>query len=729
MSQTAQLNKISKILSDKYGERGRGAAERLAQWLSGSVPFAFPEMIAQLLDERNLSLLFDSFWQVLPFGTGGRRGRVGYGPNRLNPTTVAMTIQGHCIYLRRVFGAKANISVVVANDVRIFKDIAGTYKSLKSNPLLGTSSRSLAKLACEIYAANGITAYLADPKSDSAVLSTPELSFVISELKAVGGVNMSASHNPPDDNGVKVYDEFGSQPIAPNDEILVKAMEEVKEIRPLAFAQALQQGLIREVPKDLHKSYLATYEKVYGNVFTPVPDLPILYTPLCGCGLTTVGDVLNRLKFPVITPPDQAPDGSFAVIPFKAPNPEVPQATEPAKAYADAHGSGVVLSSDPDADRVGLEGKLKDGTWYHFDGNQIAAMLCYFLMLDPEGPKRKGLVIETLVTTKILTDIVKKAGNSYLIDDLLVGFKYVANVLKSLQREGRYRDITCSPDKLVLACEESHGVIVVPTIRDKDATPACMYLAALYQILNRRNMTLLDYYISILEQFGAYDTVNRSITMTGAEGIIRKDKIMETVRQSPPKVLGGQDVRKVLDFWDQEAYGPFVSETDRLPRNVIQLFTDRYIITIRPSGTEPKLKFYCQLLPDEKPARTKGPALLAEARNKADAISRRIYNELLGIVGVSLSEAALLLPDIIDLDLKERFDKENVPQLKQALKDGKFQDLKGLLDWLRSETAGMTPGADPLPALKAPVAFLCKEWKRELSGSPLLGPLAEWASK
>jgi hypothetical protein len=217
--------------------------------------------------------------------------------------------------------------------------------------------------------------------------------------------------------------------------------------------------------------------------------------------------------------------------------------------------------------------------------------------------------------------------------------------------------------------------------------------------------------------------------MVGAEGIMRKDKMMETLRKSPPKVLGGQDVRKVIDFWDQQAYGPFVSETDKLPRNVIQLFTERYIITIRPSGTEPKLKFYCQLLPDEKPARTKGVALLDEARTKADAISRRIYNELLGIIGVSLSEAALLLPDIVDLDLKERFDKENVPQLQQALKTGKFRDLKALLDWLRNKTAAMTPGADPLPALKAPVAFLCKKWAGELAQAPLLIPLEKWAKQ
>ncbi len=728
MSESAALKKICESLARKYGNLGQRAADRLREWFSGAVPYAYPEILAQHLDESHLDLLFDAFWQVLPFGTGGRRGRVGYGANRLNPTTVAMTIQGHCHYLRRYFPNRTDLAVVVANDVRVFKDIAGTYRFLGAeHPLLGTSSRSLAKLACEIYAANGIVAYLAEPQQENALLSTPELSFAIGKLRAVGGINLSASHNPPDDNGVKVYDEYGSQPVAPNDQLLVETMEQAKEIATVPFAQALAQGLIRPVPKELHGEYLDTYEKVFNHVHVPQRDIPIVYTPLCGCGLTTVGDTLTRLGFSFLTPPDQGPDGTFAVIPFKAPNPEVPQATEPAKAFADAHHAGVVLSSDPDADRVGLEGKLADGSWYHFDGNQVAAILCYFLMLDPEGPRRKGLVIETLVTTKILGRIVEKAGGSVLIDDLLVGFKYVADVLKTLERTGRYRNVQCSPQQLVLAAEESHGVIMVPTIRDKDATPACIFLAALYQKLCRQGRSLLDYYVAILEEFGGYDTVNRSIMMTGAEGMLRKDRLLESLRQSPPRALGGQEVRRMVDYWDQQKFGPFVSETDRLPRNVLQIFTDNFIITIRPSGTEPKLKFYCQLLPSGAPSGAKGKELLREVRLKADAISRVIYNDLLKRIGFSLSEAALLLPDIVDLDCKQAFEQRTVPQLHDTLAKGTFSTLDDLLQWLRQEVAAMTPGANPLPALKAPLAFLCRQWSRELGSTRLLADLENWA--
>jgi hypothetical protein len=350
-------------------------------------------------------------------------------------------------------------------------------------------------------------------------------------------------------------------------------------------------------------------------------------------------------------------------------------------------------------------------------------------MLDPAGPRRKGLVIETLVTTKILGRIVEKATGSQIVDDLLVGFKYVANVLKSLEREGRYKHVAASPQQLVLAAEESHGVIVVPTIRDKDATPACMYLAALYQQQRKKGMTLLDYYIHLLEELGGYDTVNRSITMTGTEGILRKDRIMEFLRRSPPQTLGGQTVRRCVDFWDQQAFGPFVSETDRLPRNVIQLFTDSFIITIRPSGTEPKLKFYCQLLPFGAPSGARGMELLREVRTKADAISLKIYNDLLGIIGLSLSEAALLLPDIVDLDRKQMFDRETVPKLHQALSDGTFADLGGALAWLRKEAAAMTPGADPLPALKAPLAHLCQQWSAGAGVGNLCSDLRSWAAE
>ena len=550
MNDPGRLERMAALLAERYGEAGHTAAGRLWRWLSGEIPHAAPEILDRHLEPEHAPLVFDAFRQVLPFGTGGRRGAMGYGANRMNTATVAMTVQGHCNFLRDRWShdidlaapgrsGDATPSVVVANDVRVFADNAGVYAFLgPRHPLLGLSSRALARLACEIYAANGIVAWLAEPEDDGAVTSTPELSFFIVQLGAAGGVNVSASHNPPDDNGIKVYDAYGSQPIAPEDQRLVDTMDRATAVRTVPFAEALRSGMVRPLPPDLRAAYVDTYVDLYGDLYPPKADAPVVYTPLCGCGVRTVKPVLERLGFPVLMPPDQDLDGSFAAIPFKAPNPEVPHATVPAREFADAHGVGIVLSSDPDADRIGMEGRLPDGSWYHFDGNQIAAILCHHLMLDPQGPRRRGLVMETLVTTRLLGRVVAEAGDSWLIDDLLVGFKYVADVLKTLERAGRYKDVVCSPQDLVLAAEESHGVVMAPGIRDKDATPACMVLAALYQRLRDEDRTLLDYYVDMLRELGGYDNVNRSIVLAGAEGTRRKDWIMAALREVPAPGTG-----------------------------------------------------------------------------------------------------------------------------------------------------------------------------------------------
>ncbi len=756
MAEFKTLAGISSLLRERYGAQGKAAVERLRAWLEGAVPMGFPEVVARHLEEQHVPLLFDAFWQVLPFGTGGRRGRVGYGPNRFNPTTAAMTVQGHCHYLRAAFPGR-ELSVIVANDVRVFNDFAGVYRFLGSDhPLLGTSSRSIARLACEIYAGNGVVAYLAEPEAAQSLLSTPELSFIIRKLGALGGVNISASHNPPDDNGIKVYDEYGGQPIPPHDQRLADAMDQVTDVQRIPFEEALRRGLIRPIPDGMQGEYIEEYVRLYGRVFTPRPDIPVVYTPLCGCGLRSAGAVMRKLGFPVLSPPDQGPDGTFAPIPFRAPNPEVSQATVPATRFAESAGSGVVLSSDPDADRVGLESRLTDGSWYHFDGNKIATLLAYYLMLDSDGPQRRGLVMETLVTTKILGQIAATAGDSWIIDDLLVGFKYMANVLKVLEQRGRWGNACTRPEALVLATEEAHGLMLTSAIRDKDSAPACMFLAALYQKLRQEGRNLLDYYIEILEKLGGYADTGRSLVMTGAEGGIQRDRIVESLRASLPQTLGGRAVRKVVDYWDEITFGKLQSSTDQLSRNVLQFFLDGFIVTVRPSGTEPKLKFYCQLVPLEGPqgrtadlalpnradaallekpqGRTAGPALrgmelMRDLTERVETMARAVYQELLARLDLHLGEAGLLLPDIIDIGRKQDFERKTVPQLREAIAQGRFQTLAELLDWLRGEVAAMTPGADPLPALRASLAHLCRQWKNELGGASLLGELAAWAGR
>ena len=686
------LKQIVGSLVDRYGAQGNAAGERLQAWLSDAVPLANGSILVQHLAEQHVPLLFDAFWQVLPFGTGGRRGRVGYGSNRFNPTTVAMTVQGHCNYLAAAFPGR-KLSVVIANDVRVFNDFAGIYRFLgNEHPLLGVSSRSLARLACEIYAGNGVVAYLSEPEADQSLLSTPELSFAIRKLAAAGGVNISASHNPPDDNGIKVYDEYGGQPVPPSDQRLADAMDQVTTVHRTPFADALGHDLIRPIPDGLHREYIKGYVRLFGNVFSPRPEIPVVYTPLCGCGLRSAGAAMSELGFPIVTPPDQTPDGAFTPIPLKMPNPEVQEATVPATRFAESMGSGIVLSSDPDADRVGLEARLADGSWYHFDGNKIATLICYYLMLDPHGPQRHGLVMETLVTTKLLGKIAATAASSWIMDDLLVGFKYMANVLKVLDQRGRWGNVCTSPDSLVLATEEAHGVMLLPSIRDKDAAPACMFLAALYQRLRLEGRNLLDYYISILEHLGGYADAGRSIVMAGAEGEFRRDRIIASLRQSPPQTLGGRTVRLMVDRWDERLFGKLASSTDRLSRNLLQIFLEGYIVTVRPSGTEPKLKFYCQLVPEGEPSSLKGMELLRDLTNRVDTMARAVYKELLSRVDMNLDESALLLPDLVDVYRKRDFERTTVPKLRDAIAEGHFENLEALLAWLKTEAAGMTPG-------------------------------------
>ena len=236
----------------------------------------------------------------------------------------------------------------------------------------------------------------------------------------------------------------------------------------------------------------------------------------------------------------------------------------------------------------------------------------------------------------------------------------------------------------------------------------------------------MDYYVGILEQLGGYADVGRSIAMAGAGGVSRRDRLMASLRDSPPRSLAGYRVRDILDYWDQERFGPFVSESDKLPRNVIRMSMDDFVVTVRPSGTEPKLKFYCQLAPRGLSS-LRGMDLLTEVSSRAESLARLVYGELLARLDLELGPAGLLLPDIVDVDRKREFEQTIQPKLHAELARSGKGSLQELLDWLRGQASAMTPGADPLPALKAPIAFLCDGWKAELGADPLFGELDRWA--
>jgi phosphoglucomutase len=667
------------------------AVNNLEEWLSHPVYAELRDSIQSHLQHQQFALLLDSFYQMVPFGTGGRRGRVGFGPNRINPVTVSMSVQGHCNFLRETGSSTGRI--VVAFDTRIFADISKTYEFLgDANPLRNLTSRALARLACEIYAANGFDVWVAGVHSDREYLSTPELSFAIRHLQALGGMNVSASHNHPDDNGFKFFNHQGAQDIPPTDQTMASYMGDVKEIRKIAFADALAQGKVRALPDDLHSAYIAVNLAIKSK-----PSLPIsvVYTPLCGTGNGNVGDVLRAAGYPVhVYQPHNNFDGTFAEIPFRMPNPEVPEAASPALAAAKELGADMVLSSDPDADRLGVFAKDTHGGWHYFNGNQIASVLAYYLCLDRElGPRRSGILIKTLVTTRMIQRIAEQAGCA-IVSDLLVGFKYIAHVLDCFERQGRYENIEASAKDLILAGEESHGVLLTPEIRDKDAAGGALILCELLGQLRSKGRYLPEYRDSMTKQCGSYQNVARSIVMKGIRGVTLLQEMMDSLRNQPPTEFAGMPVRRALDLLQPE-HGPLRSDTERLSRNFLVYELDRAQVVVRPSGTEPKAKIYVDL----------AGATPEEAR----ALAARISVDCIGRLGFHLSTSASLLPDYVDLDLRAAFDTNFRPDLEAELPKLRPQDLDEQLHWLRDRLAPYGSGSDPLAATSLAVSHLLGE--------------------
>ena len=684
------------------------ALKLLDTWLSDPMYEALRGPILAHVESRQFALLLDSFYQFIPFGTGGRRGRVGYGPNRINPVTVALSVQGHCNYLRATKSPSGK--VVVAFDTRIFADISGIYAFLGAgHPLLNLTSRLLAISACEIYAGNGFEVYtplLAAPGS-AAYLTTPELSFAIRRLGALGGMNVSASHNHPDDNGFKFFNAQGAQDVPPADQEMTGYMLDVKGIQRIPFETAVARGLIQPVPPEVHEQYIQTNLALLSK---PVwPGLKVVYTPLCGTGDTTVGDVLRRAGVDVqVYAPQAHFDGTFASVPFRLPNPEVPEAARPALIWAKEMEADVLLCTDPDADRLGVYARASDGRWRYLNGNQIGSMLAYYLVADGVvGPRRSGLLIKTLVTTGMIESIAKQAG-CRIVGDLLVGFKYIANVLLNLERDGRHGEIEASPRDLVLAAEESHGFLLTPEIRDKDAAGAAVVICELLSQLRASGRFLPEYLDALALESGDYHSVSRSIVMRGIRGGELLAAMMRSLRENPPAEMGGLPVRHRADLLSEE-HGPLLSETDRQARNFLVFQLDGCQVVVRPSGTEPKAKIYVDL----RGASLAEGAERTEAAVFARQLAARILDACIGTIGYRLSASANLLPDYVDLDLKADFDKGFRSDLVAAAATFAGLDEAGRLQWLRQRLAPYAAGADPLDAAGAAIDSICDDLARE----------------
>jgi phosphoglucomutase len=574
------------------------ALDYLRRWLTQPEFAAYRPQLEWLIQSKQWPGLLDRFYQILPFGTGGRRGAVGVGPNRMNLWTLGASVQGHCEYLKERFPGVEPLRVVLAYDVRQFEDKRRAYNPELPNPVLHLSSKALAHHAAGVYAANGIHASIL-PADSPHYLATPELSFTIRFLQAHGGLNISASHNPPDDNGGKFYDERGGQPVPPDDQIMADLVDQVRTIKELSWNDAVRSGRVHFLDPAPHQAYIDLCRR---QSLVPPPkahEIKVVFTPLHGVGSLTVLEALTAQGFRVIPVEEQMrPDGQFPNV-TQTPNPEVPASMDRAVATARRHGADLVLATDPDADRLGAMVPDRGGDWRFVTGNEIAALLTHFKLskLAQQGAlPRSAIVVRTEVTTSQVTRIARHFG-AQVVENLLVGFKYIAEVLWQLEQNGSYEDVQGTPEDFVIASEESHGILVTPKIRDKDAGGAALMLAELALDQKRHGRTVLDYLDLLSRQFGYFRTEGVPVVMTGIQGKQNMARMLDALRAAPPGEIGGLKVTAFEDLRDERGrLGPVKGATDYAARNFL-LFRlgDRARIALRPSGTEPKAKTYVEV--------------------------------------------------------------------------------------------------------------------------------------
>lgn len=559
----------------------------LEEWLTKEPFKDYLPQLKYLIEQEDWDYLLDCFYQVIPFGTGGRRGEVGLGPNRINEWTIKSSAQGHSQYLLKIYGDDAKTrGVAFTYDVREFFGNKHFSKDLP-NPLIGLDGKRLSLAAAQVYAANGVKVFMYD-----SIRSTPQLSFTIRHINAVAGDMFSASHNPPDHNGKKVYDETGGQLIPPHDEELVtEVTQNVTEFKELDFDKALEQGLIEYLDETVDKAYVEVVSKLS---LSDARDIKIVYTPLHGIGLTSVYEVLTNVGFKVDTDPKtDNPSGKFENVTFNIPNPEVIESFDTPLKYATEVKADILLNSDPDADRIGIM-LMHKGKWRLINGNEIGAILAeYAITKSPEPSSGSKVVIKTAVTSNIVKAICE--GNDVdIIADLLVGFKYVGDEINKLEAKGEI-------DRFVYSCEESHGYLAGNYARDKDAAIAALWLAELAAELKKDDKTLLDYLNDIYTKYGYYRNYLTEIRLLGAIGLDKIRKIQDTLRSSKPDTFGEYKVKSWEDMQDRK---PILSDTDFGSKDMIVFEIEPFNnittakVTIRPSGTEPKVKMYFELSAD-----------------------------------------------------------------------------------------------------------------------------------
>ena len=504
----------------------------------------------------------DAFYRNLEFGTGGLRGIMGVGTNRMNKYTVGMATQGYANYLKRSFPNEA-ISVAIAHDSR-------------------NNSRFFAETTANVFAANGIQVYLFED-----MRPTPELSFAIRHLGCKGGVVCTASHNPKEYNGYKAYWVDGGQLVPPHDKNVIAEVEKIHSVDEVKWSGGEQN--ITLIGKEMDDAYIQMVKSlsVYPEINRQQKDLKIVYTPIHGTGIKLVPQVLKEYGFEnVHLVEEQAtPDGNFPTVVY--PNPEESEAMSIGLKQAEALDADILLGTDPDSDRVGIGVKDNKGQWILLNGNQTAVLAFNYMI---ESRKQKGIaqpndmVVKTIVTTDLIDNFAARNGvNCY---NVLTGFKWIAELIREKEKEEHF----------VVGGEESYGLMFGSEIRDKDAISAVAILCEMAAVEKSKGRSLYQKLLGLYVEYGCYQEHLISITKKGMNGQQQIAEMMERFRSNPPKSLGGSIVVELLDYQSgvKTKLETGATEEIKLPKsNVLQfVLEDGSKISARPSGTEPKIKFY-----------------------------------------------------------------------------------------------------------------------------------------
>lgn len=533
------------------------------KWLGNSFDEKTRSEVKALMDKEDKSDLIDAFYKDLEFGTGGLRGVMGAGTNRMNIYTVGMATQGLANYLNRVFGSLKQISVVVGHDNR-------------------NNGRLFAETVADIFSANGIKVYLFDD-----LRPTPEVSFAIRYLKCQSGVNVTASHNPREYNGYKAYWDDGAQVLAPHDTAIIDEVSKVK-VEDIRFKG--NPALIEIIGESVDQAYLDAVQTVCINpaLVKRNADLGIVYTPLHGCGRVIIPRSLAQWGFTNVNcvQEQMVPDGNFPTV--LSPNPEYPEALTMALNLARRLNADVVMASDPDADRLGVACRNSKGDWVLLNGNQTSMIFLYYIITQYSILGKmtgKEFVVKTIVTTEVISRIAEK--NNLEMFDCYTGFKWIAKVIADEMAKGK---------KYIGGGEESFGFLAEDFVRDKDAVSACSLMAEIAAWGKENGKTLFDILLDAYMEYGFSQESAISVVKPGKSGADEIRQMMEQFRANPPKSLAGLPVVLVKDFKlmkQTDGKGVVSALSMPEPSNVLQYFTSEGDkVSIRPSGTEPKIKFY-----------------------------------------------------------------------------------------------------------------------------------------